>query len=75
MGSTMKTYSTKQASKLIGIHLVTLKRWLGKRRIRPSVATPLGGRTFWRFTEADIARFRKFRGTLKPGPKPKKRKK
>jgi excisionase family DNA binding protein len=70
----MKNYSTKQAAKLIGIHVVTLLRWVGSGKIRPTIRTPMDGRTLWRFTDADVERFRKFKGTLKSGPKPKKRK-
>jgi excisionase family DNA binding protein len=70
----MKTYSTSQTAKLIGVHLVTLKRWLASRKIRPSIGTPMdGGRTLWRFTASDVKKFRKFKGTLKTGTKPKKR--
>jgi hypothetical protein len=59
---------------LIGVHLVTLKRWLAGGKIRPSIGTPMDGRTLWRFTDADIGKFRRFKGTLKRGPRPKKRK-
>jgi len=69
----MKTCSTRQAAKLIGVHIVTLKRWLASGKIRPSIGTPMDGRTLWRFTDADVERFRKFKGTLKSGPKPKKK--
>jgi len=69
-----KTYSTKQAAKLIGVHFVTLKRWLAARKIRPSIGTPMNGRTLWRFTDTDVDKFRRFKGTQKTGPKPKKRK-
>jgi len=70
----IKSYSTKQAAKLIGIHPVTLLRWIGSGKIRPSIGTPMDGRTLWRFTDADVERFRKFKGTLKSGPKSKKQK-
>jgi excisionase family DNA binding protein len=71
----MKTYSTSQAAKLIGVHVVTLHRWLASRKIRPSIGVPMNGRTLWRFTKADVAKFRRFKGKLKTGPKPKSRKK
>jgi excisionase family DNA binding protein len=69
----MKTYSTRQAAKLIGVHFVTLKRWLASGKLRPSIGTPMDGRTLWRFTTADIAKFRRFKGTQRPGPKAKKK--
>ena len=65
-----KTYSTSEAAKKIGVALRTINRWLADGKIRPSVAVPMGGgRTLWRWTEADIARARKIDRT--PGPKPK----
>jgi excisionase family DNA binding protein len=67
-----KTYSTTRAAKLIGVHVVTLRKWLASRKMRPSIATPMDGRTLWRFTDSDVTRFRKFKGTLKPGRKPQK---
>ncbi len=76
IGSVMKkTYSTTRAAKLIGVHVVTLKRWLASRKIRPSIGTQMDGRTLWRFTDADVARFKRFKGTLKPGRKPGKHRK
>jgi hypothetical protein len=70
-----KTYSTTRAAKLIGVHVVTLRKWLAARKMRPSVATPMDGRMLWRFTDSDVVRFRKFKGTLKPGRKPRKHRK
>ncbi len=63
-----KTYSTREAALKIGVALRTVNRWLASGKIKPSVATPMGGgRTLWRWTEADIARARKIDRT--PGPK------
>jgi hypothetical protein len=72
----MKTYSTQRVASLIGVHWVTLRRWLVAKKVRPSIAIPLEGRTLWRWTKADVqaareykARFyRKGRGR-KPGKK------
>jgi excisionase family DNA binding protein len=69
----MQTFSTQQAAKLIGIHWVTLRRWLADGKARPSIAVPMGGRTLWRWTKADVERARRFKATQKPGPKPKKK--
>jgi len=70
----MKNYSTEQAAKKIGIHLITLRRWLGKALIRPSIAIPMRGKTLWRWTLADIERAKKLKGTFPSGPKPKRKK-
>jgi hypothetical protein len=66
-----KTWSTQQAARRMGVSFRTLNRWLFLELIRPSVAVPMGGgRTLWRWTDADIARGRKVKATQKPGPKP-----
>lgn len=66
-----KTYSTAQAARKIGVGFRTLNRWLDLGKIRPSVAVPMGGgRTLWRWTDADIAKGRKVKAAQKPGPKP-----
>jgi len=71
-----KTYSTQQAAKKMGVSFRTLNRWLALELIRPAVAVPIGGgRTLWRWTEADISRGRKVKANIKPGPKPPPRKK
>lgn len=66
-----KTYSTAQAARKIGVGFRTLNRWLELGKLRPSVAVPMGGgRTLWRWTDADITKGRKVKATQKPGPKP-----
>jgi hypothetical protein len=71
----MKNYSTAQAAKLIGIHRITLQRWLSKALVRPSIAIPMAKhQTLWRWTLADIERAKKLKGTFPSGPKPKRKK-
>ena len=66
----MKTYSTSEAAAKINVALRTVSRWLAAGKIKPSVAVPMGGgRTLWRWTEADIARGKKVKATQKSGPK------
>jgi predicted site-specific integrase-resolvase len=70
-----KTYSTAIAARRIGVSFRTLNRWLARGLIRPSQAMPMGGgRTLWRWTDADIARGRKVKAEQKPGPKAKPKK-
>lgn len=65
-----KTYSTQRAAAKIGVGFRTLNRWLALGLIRPSMAVPMGGgRTLWRWTDADIAKGRKVKAAQKPGPK------
>jgi DNA-binding transcriptional MerR regulator len=67
-----KTYSTQQAARKMGVSFRTLNRWLALELIRPFMAIPMdGGRTLWRWTDADIARGRKVKAKQHPGPKPK----
>ncbi len=66
-----KTISTEAAAKRIGVSFRTLNRWLALGKIRPSLTISLaGGRTLWRWTEADIAKGRKVKAAQMPGPKP-----
>ena len=70
-----KTYSNQRAAAKIGVSFRTLNRWLALGLIRPSQAIPIGGgRTLWRWTDADIARGRKVKAAQKPGPKAKRKK-
>jgi hypothetical protein len=65
-----KTYSTLRAAAKIGVGFRTLNRWLARELIRPSIAVPIdGGRTLWRWTNADIVKGRKVKAAVKPGPK------
>jgi hypothetical protein len=57
----MKTYSTQRVASMIGVHWVTLRRWLVAKKVRPSIAIPLEGRTLWRWTEADVGRAREYK--------------
>jgi hypothetical protein len=70
-----KTYTTKKAAAKIGVGFRTLNRWLALEIIRPSTAIKMpNGRTFWLWTDTDIARGRKVKAAQKPGPKAKPRK-
>ena len=67
-----KTYSTRQAADKMDVSFRTLNRWLADGRIEPSTAIKLPtGRTLWLWTKADIAKGRRVKAALKPGPKPK----
>jgi excisionase family DNA binding protein len=57
----MRTYSTQEVAEFVGIHRVTLQKWLGAGKIRPSQPVPIKGRTLWRWTKADVAQLRKYK--------------
>jgi excisionase family DNA binding protein len=64
-----KTFSTPQAAKLIGVHLLTVHRWLKAGKIKPQAIELSDGRKLWRWSESDIARAKKLK--VPPG-RPKK---
>jgi len=57
----MKNYSTKQAAKMAGVHHVTLLRWVGAKKVRPSIGVPMDGKTLWRWTDSDVQRLRGYK--------------
>lgn len=72
-----KTHSTRQVAELVGIHPVTLHRWIALGKVKASLSLPYNGRNLWRWTEADVEKVRNYKtahyGKGK-GPKPKGRK-
>lgn len=73
----MRTHSTKEAAKLAGIHYITLQKWVGDGKVRPSQHIRQNGFTLWRWTDADVERVRKYKlENYRKGrgrkPKPKK---
>jgi predicted DNA-binding protein (UPF0251 family) len=67
-----KTYSTRQAAAKMRVSFRTLNRWLADGKIKPSTAIKMpNGRTLWLWREADIAKGRRLKAKLRPGPKPK----
>jgi hypothetical protein len=72
MKKAKKTYSTRQAAAKMRVSFRTLNRWLADGRIKPSTAIKMPtGHTLWLWREADIARGRRLKAQLRPGPKPK----
>jgi excisionase family DNA binding protein len=73
-GMATKLFSTDQAAKQIGVSRQTLQAWIAAGRISAPKPTELGGVTVRLWTKTQIEKARKFRGTLKPGPKGSKKK-
>jgi predicted DNA-binding transcriptional regulator AlpA len=67
-----KVYTTAQAAAKIGVSRQTLHAWIEADRIVAPKPIELGQRPVRLWTEADIQKARKYKGTLKRGPKPKK---
>jgi hypothetical protein len=73
-------YSTRQAAARIGVSFRTLNRWIAEGTLKPSEGIPLPwgvgkqGGSLWFWSDADIARGREVKATLKPGRKAKVKK-
>ena len=57
----MKTYSTKEAARRVGIHWVTLLRWQVDGKVSASSQIGMNGGKHWRWTVKDIARVNKYK--------------
>ena len=66
-----KTYTTREVAKQIGISRQTLQAWITDGKIRAPESIEMGRATVRFWTKTDVERVRKFKGTLRPGPKPK----
>jgi len=64
-----KLYTTEQAAEEMGISRQTLQSWIKNKKITPPKPTLDGAKSKRLWTKADIERGRKFKGTLKPGPR------
>jgi len=65
--------TTAQVARELGVHKRTLLRWIEDGRLKDVKRVTFQG-VYWRiWTAADIARARRLKETLKPGPAPKAR--
>jgi len=69
-----KIYSTGEAAKHIGVSRQTLQAWIAASKISAPKPIGVANATIRLWTKADIDKARKFKGTLKPGPRSKKKK-
>ena len=51
-----KYYSTRQAAAKVGVHFLTLHRYLQDGKIKPKGIPLPGGKNLWQWTDADIAK-------------------
>jgi excisionase family DNA binding protein len=65
----MKTFTTGQAAVRIGVSRQTLQAWIAADQIPAPKPIEMGRVSVRLWTKADVERARKFKGTLKPGPK------
>ena len=67
-----KEYTTREAAKLIGVSRQTLQAWCKNGFIDP-YPLECNGRVYARlWSKAHIQRAKRFKGTLRRGPEPKK---
>jgi excisionase family DNA binding protein len=71
----MKTFTMAQAAKHLGISRQTLYSWIDAGKVAAPKPTVIGRQSFRLWTEADIDRARRFKGSLKPGPRTRSKKK
>ena len=61
MFSVNKTYSTKEVARRVGVHWVTLHKWIAAAKIRPSQQIEMNGGKHWRWTKSDIEKVRRYK--------------
>ena len=68
-------YTTTEAAAKIGVSRQTLHAWIEGGHVTAPKLVEVGQRPIRLWTIADIERVKKFKGTLKSGPKTNKKKK
>ena len=67
-----KACTTREAAKKVGVSSQTLHTWVETGRIVEPKSVVVGKSFIRIWTKADIERAKKFKGTLRRGPKPKR---
>jgi predicted site-specific integrase-resolvase len=57
----MTTYSTLQVAQSVGVHRITLQRWMSAGKVKASQCLQFNGEKRWRWTEADLETVRKYK--------------
>jgi DNA-binding transcriptional MerR regulator len=70
-----KVYTTVQVANAANVPRATLQFWIASGKISAPEVRLIEGVAARLWTEADVERIRKFKGTLKPGTKSSKKKK
>jgi predicted DNA-binding protein (UPF0251 family) len=70
-----KHYTTAEAAANIGVSRQTLHSWITSGKVVAPKPLAVGKSSIRLWTKFDIDEARKFKGTLKPGPQSKRRKK
>jgi excisionase family DNA binding protein len=65
-----KTYTTAEVAAKVGVSRQTLYSWIEEGKITAPKPIKLGQRTMRIWNQVEMEHARKFKGSLKPGPKP-----
>ena len=57
----MSPMSTPEVARKVGIHRVTLEKWIRAGKVKPSKRVQVGGRAFRIWTARDVERVRKWK--------------
>jgi hypothetical protein len=68
--TTKKIYTQAQAAKLTGVSRAQLNTWVRRRLIPLPESIQIGSRTLRLWRDRDVARLKSFKGTQRPGRKP-----
>jgi len=69
----VRNYTTSEAAKHIGVSRQTLYSWIERGYVDAPEPLKIGGGAIRLWSMAEIQKARKFKVTLKPGPRPRKR--
>jgi predicted DNA-binding transcriptional regulator AlpA len=69
-----KIHTTAEAAVAIGVSRQTLYSWIEGDKVTAPKLIVTGQKSIRLWTKADIERVKRFKGTLKPGPRSKKKK-
>ena len=72
-GVAMRTYSTREAVRKLGIDRITLQRYIARKLVLAPPVRKLGGGQFRVWTDRDVERVRKQLPKIKNGRKSKKK--
>ena len=72
--TSMEGYTTAQVANSIGVSKNTLLKWLYAGVLREPKRARVAGVKWRIWSESDVERARKLKGTMKRGPKPRKKK-
>jgi excisionase family DNA binding protein len=67
-----KRYTTVELAKIANVPRATVQFWISSGKLSAPKVLLVGGRAVRLWSEGDLSRIRKLKGTLKPGPKKKK---